>query len=289
MEDAAPRPVPGVVHDRVPDRSGCMLGAMNLKDSYIALAALFAALALLRVLFPGAEIVKEYVPNVLSEITGILLTVFLIDRVIRANSDKEIAGFRAIGFRQLRTPLHRMAHLLMNMYKASLAEPPNPPPAEIGELEEEDFCAAVSLLDFSRSAPVFPEMSWFDYLYHECAGFRAEVDGVIGKYGIHFGPEVVDLATKVKDSGFLSYLIQVKSVLAVDEKRGTRRTYNMLGGRGFDAMVKEFLADMTRMTELTNRNLPKEQAVSLRDFVWKDHVAPELGSGRIDAYRPAEP
>jgi hypothetical protein len=26
-------------------------------------------------------------------------------------------------------------------------------------------------------------MSWFDYLYHECAGFRAEVDGVIGKYG----------------------------------------------------------------------------------------------------------
>jgi len=58
MEVAVPRPVPGAVHDSVPDLSDCMLGAMNLKDSYIALAALFAALALLRVLFPGAEIVK---------------------------------------------------------------------------------------------------------------------------------------------------------------------------------------------------------------------------------------
>lgn len=67
---------------------------MSLRNSYIALGALFAALVLLRLLFPGAEIVREYVPNLLSEITGILLTVFLIDRVIRANSDKEIAGFR---------------------------------------------------------------------------------------------------------------------------------------------------------------------------------------------------
>jgi len=253
----------------------------GLRRSFFLLAGLAAALALASHFFSGNRVVAEYVPNLLSEILGILLTVFLIDRVLRNHQEKEHERFRLTGLRQLKSPLYRILNLLLNMYKASIYGMPNPPPREAGDLLEDEFYHSLGFLDFSKDAPVFPDMSWFNYIHHECVEFKNGIDGVIGKFGMYFSPGTVELLMEIKESSLVSYLLNARSVLIVDRKLGVQRPYNMLGGEDFENMLKRFLEDYVRLVDIYNAGVDGEHRISCASFPWAEQIAPHLGSGRL--------
>src|SRR4030067_744155 len=97
-----------------------------LNRSYALLIAIALVFVYAYYKFKTIDIVRDFTPNLLSEIGGILLTVFLIDRVIRKYQDVETNKYKAIALRQLRAPLNRIYHLFGQMYKASTLALPEP-------------------------------------------------------------------------------------------------------------------------------------------------------------------
>jgi len=72
--------------------------------------------------------------NLGTEITGILLTVWLIDAVIRGKEARDQERYRRIALQQLYVPLIRHLRLLSDMYKASMERKPD---REISSLQDQ--------------------------------------------------------------------------------------------------------------------------------------------------------
>lgn len=101
---------------------------LTLRRSTYVLAATFIALlsAYLYSTRFGPDWLKDVSLNVGTEVLGILLTVMLIDAVIRRKDQTERDRVVKVAFAQLRIGLQQHIGVLQSMYKASISHPPKP-------------------------------------------------------------------------------------------------------------------------------------------------------------------
>jgi hypothetical protein len=229
------------------------------------------------------EWLKDLSLNVGTEIFGILLTVFLIDAVIRRNEERERNRVRQIAFQQLRIPLLHQLQMLHGMYKGCISRPPETTPTEISGLFSDDYFIQIAFLDFSKPAPLSSAvpLQWFDYLKMEVEKFKTALGRTIEKYAAFVDADSIALLETLMDSSFISLIAQAPAIRDVDRRENFQRSYNLLAGQGMAQLVREFTSTFCQLVETYNLAVPIERKLSLDGGSWRTDVSPQFGSARL--------
>ena len=257
-----------------------------LTISYIALAIILACAASAYVFGEHSSIewLKDLSLNLGTEVTGIFLTVFLIDAAIRRNEAAERQRVKRVAFQQLRVSLIRHLHMLHGMYKAATTSLPESKPVAVADLFTDSYFAQLGFLDFAKPAPVASAVpqQWMDYLRTETENFKAALGRTLEKYAVFLDGETVELLEELLASSYLSLLSQITAIRDIDKKERWSRRYNLLAGQGMTEIARSHTAEFVKLIESHNLNVPSDRHIKLDDGYWRNDIAPPVGSGRID-------
>lgn len=246
--------------------------------SFLALAGLYAYS-----LKCGPDWLKDISLNVGTEILGIVLTVLLIDVVIRKKEQVERERVVNVAFAQLRVALQQHIVILLNMYKASAEHAPHPLPDRLETLFGPDYFVQIAFLDLSKPAPVasVKPLQWFDYLHIEMEQFKSALTRTLEKYAVFLNPATVELLEELLASSLISVLTQLKSIPHLDQMKGIERSYNFFSGQGMPAIAQQHIDLVKRLAAEADRYLPKEKSIGVDTQYWRDDIAPKFGTARI--------
>jgi hypothetical protein len=221
--------------------------------------------------YVGPDWLRDGSLNVGTEVFGILLTVFLIDAVIRRKEERERNRVRQIAFQQLRIPLLHQLIILHGMYKASVLHPPEKRPTEVKELFDDNYFVEIAFLDLSKVAParnrnIAGLLQWMDYLKQESDKFKSALGRTIDKYAVFLDARTVELSEKMINSHFLWYIEGVTIVRDVEVKEKRKRTY-LLSDSGAD-FAREYTSYFSEFVEIYNAVVPADQKITVHADLW---------------------
>lgn len=230
----------------------------------------------------GSDWLKDVSLNIGTEVFGIILTVLLIDAVIRKNEQNEKERVIKVAFSQMRLPLRHHVTMLVAMYKGALAHAPQNPPRDMKDLFGPDYAVQLAFLDFAKPAPLMnvQPLNWFEYLHYEVENFRSALSRTIEKYATFLDPDVVELLESLIASSLLGFLSQARAIPLIDRQQGINRQYNLLAGQGVPELIHQHTDLVAQLVDLVNRKLPPEKKVNLSADDWRNDIAPQFGSAR---------
>lgn len=249
--------------------------------SYLGLIILFLAFVACSIRTPN-EWWSGFFSNLGSEIFGILLTIFVVDRVIEANRAREIKQYRTVALQQLRLPLIHHLTVLINMIKASTTTVPANPSREVRDLFDDQYFDEIKFLDFSKESPVYGQSDWFVYLSQEFTRFKDALERTVEKYSLYLDPQSLNLIEQIINSHAMAFIIQSPGIRNVDQKEGYRRHYNLFEGDGFTDLIREYGDLFATLVEAYNKHAPSDGHLAVNEHDWSNNISPKIGSARFE-------
>jgi len=227
--------------------------------------------------------------NLATEIVGILLTVGLIDAVIRRREAREQRRYRSLALQQLSSPLRDHLRLLFNIYKASVDKKPDKEISHVEDLFTDDYFEQLTRFDLAGPAPGFLHILWFEYIDMERKKFQNELHRILASYGTHLDHETIATMETLANSWFLHYAATVPaptpgipgSGAREFKKKRPKQAYNLLQLSMVMDKVREHAEAFSRLVATYNMEVPSSHKITIRDFTWKNNVAPRIGSARV--------
>lgn len=258
-----------------------------LPRSYIVLAIVLFGAAIAYFFASRSEIewLKDLSLNLGTEVVGILLTVILIDSVIRGNELEERKRVNTVAFQQLRIPLVHQLQMLHGMYKAAATHPPEKKPVAASELFTDSYFVQLAFLDFSKPAPVVSHVpiQWMDYLNMEAEKFKSALSRTLEKYSIFLDVDTIEILEDLLASSFLSVICQLSTLRDLDKNRNINRSFNVFSGQGMTELARAYTESFTKLIEVHNSNVSQEKRIHLDEGYWRNDIAPQFGSARISS------
>ncbi len=257
-----------------------MASTFSLKRSYlvlILLAIFFSALSSYLFFAYKEQWFSAYSTSIASGIVGSLIVIFLIDRIIERNREREQMQMRKIALEKLRIPIVWQMMLLCNVYKAASKDKPQKLPSNFQEIFTDNFYTEVSFLDFAKDAGVTPKTDWFNRLDSELRFFKKKIEQTIDTYAIFCDSSFISLLEKLINSHFTFFIIQAKAIPIVDMQMGFKRRYTMFSGT--EEFLKEHALLMLQLIDYFNSEA--EKPIEFDTSIWRDDVSPLWGSGRV--------
>lgn len=256
----------------------------KLRSSIFALAGLLIALVfsyLYSFFTDSLDWLKDISLNVGTEVLGILLTVWLIEAVIRKNELKEKERIKTLAASQVRLPLLHHVTMLTGIYKASLASAPLNPPMELAQLFGPHYAIQLQYFDFAKLAPTVYPQTWFDYLHLTLNKFCSDLSRTIEKYAVFLDIETLELLEALMASSLTGFLTQAHGIPGAHKHLGVNQTqYYLFAGQGVADLIHQHTDLVQRLVELTNLRLPESKKIKITMDNWNNTVAPQFGSAR---------
>lgn len=228
---------------------------------------------------------KSFALDIASEITGIIIVVFSIDRVIAIEQENQRIKLETVAFLQLRRPLRRHFYLFFYMFKAAIAQKPDKDYKTITDLFDNTFFEELAFLDFSKPAPVFSTLQadWFNYVLRECSQFKDSLNRTMEKYCLFLQPEIIELMEEMINSPFLWIVFNAPVIRQFSSDKNISSSYSLLARPEIRDLLKEYIQLIIVLLEQYNQRVPAEKQINISDDLWGDGVLPKIGSGRINS------
>lgn len=223
------------------------------------------------------NLLREFSPNLASEIIGILLVVFFIERIINNNKKREEQNRLMIALNSVRGSLIKQLHFLMGMWKASSTTIPQLKGNTVDEIFNNTFFCAIEHLDFSKE--YHKQVSFITYGHKHQLSFKKDLEKLLEKYVLCLDIETVSLIEKLLNSPFINILINIKKLERIDKKEGYKRDYTILSN-GNISILREYIKLISQLVTIFNENCQQDKRIELDDYkwIWREDVAPHLGT-----------
>lgn len=255
-----------------------MRRTLSLRTSYLLLVILVVFFSVLSFVYEGLWL-GAYLSNIAAGLVGSLIMIFLVDKIIERNRKSERVRVVRIALKRLRIPLVRHMELLCSIYKASTQSKPASLPTTFDDFFNDNYYNEISLLDFSKEAPVIPKRDWFTYLHNMMTSFKEKTEQIIDTYAVFLDVALLDMLERVANSSILSYIIQSRDIPEIDRKYKWERVYTMF--RGVEPLLREHISCMIELIEYFNSESDSPVQFKTIQDVWRNDVAPKWGSGRV--------
>jgi hypothetical protein len=237
---------------------------------------------------------RDFTLNLATEIVGILLTVGLIDAVIRRREAREQRRYKSVALQQLFSPLRDHLRLLFDIYKASVQKKPDKEISRVEDLFSDDYFEQLKRFDLAGPAPVTLPILWFEYIDIERKKFQNELHRILATYGTHLNHETIATMEILANSWFLHYAATMPAPVPGIPGSGARefrkkrpgQAYNLLQTTMVLDKIREHTEAFSRLLATYNMEVPSSHKITTRDFIWKNNVEPLIGSARVPDPQP---
>lgn len=148
---------------------------------------------------------SEFGLNAFTEILGIIVTIFLVDQILKSQERRRLWPLQTSAFRDVQTFVNEITGLWLNAYnwsgKGELS-PPAKPPATQEFLTIPYFQAIRQRLNLDKDACVFPNRSWWEYLPQAENKIRQNGENILERHAAVLDPVAYGLVHKVLNGMF---------------------------------------------------------------------------------------
>ncbi len=204
--------------------------------------------------------------NLFSEILGIFVTVEIIERIIKANQEKERQKYQRIALLQLRKALASHRRMLSLMFTATVPSKPDKEYVKVADLFDDNYFEQTSRLDFLKPPPVIGaevEEAWLLYVFHELNVLKEALNRTIDKYGIYLNLDTVETMENLINSQFYSVISNNINPYYDDKKRGIILPMDLLKAQPFLEQFKEHTRLFTKVVEQYNQLSDENKKITL--------------------------
>ncbi|HVF50311.1 MAG TPA: hypothetical protein VNA19_09510 [Pyrinomonadaceae bacterium] len=150
--------------------------------------------------------------NAFTETVGIILTVFLVDQIIKNQERRRIFPLQVAAFRDVASFVDGLAVFWLNAYNNS-GQGELPPPPEAPSMQEfltmTYFTQILKRINLDAEAPVIPKRTWWDYFPQQEDSFRQLGEKILERHAAVLDPYAYELVHRVLD-GFLDPHVGLK-------------------------------------------------------------------------------
>lgn len=250
--------------------------------SYIGLGLILVGCVIIALIAVPTSFAESFSLNLATEVIGIGLTIFLIDKVVERQQNKERERYRQVAIQRLRNPLTRHVGFLFEMFKACVKSKPKKEFVNVSDLFNKTFFDEISHLDFAKPAPITNALTgsptWAYYLVRETKALNDSLSAILEKYSLYMDVELIHLIERVLDKSLYSFVSVIQGEVVADEGRGIKRAHpwftNVAGH-----VVGEHVWPFQELVEYYNNHVTPEHKIMLNQ-TWRNNVAPPIGSAR---------
>ncbi|WP_300565431.1 hypothetical protein [Flavobacterium sp.] len=253
-----------------------------LKKSYLIILGILISIIILYFKTSDSEL-KSFSLNLITEILGIFITVFLIDRAIQSREKKEKLKILQSAYIQFRNPVMKMLDFLITAYKASCDTKPEDLKFTYKQiLSTDEFYEAIKFLDFKNKAPITPTTNWSAYSAQHVRFLKDSFDKTIDKYAFVLDSKLINDMESLSNSRFLQILASAEIILQSDiSMNHNRANLNILANNHATKELKTFLKNIFELIEYFEKQSQKLSFWTYDQGIWGDNIAPKIGSSRV--------
>lgn len=185
---------------------------------------------------------KDFGLNFFTEILGVVITVFVIERFIQKKEDKRNLPQKLAAYEDVRLYTSRYISFWTETYRCSVPE------TEPNTLEkffsENGMTKILSYLYMDSSPNVIPQMSWWDWMLENAKEFKENGEKILDRYSYNLDPIVFGCIHQLAESPFYSCILMLPSIRKSDTQYNTPRV-KVLGSytitppqEDYDAILK---------------------------------------------------
>jgi len=229
----------------------------------------------------GGTKFNDFYINLISEIIGILIVVFLIERIISKFSENEKTRIIKIAISQLELPLRKHSSMFFEFFRASTLKKPKKEYKSFDELFNDDYYKTIKYLDFSFNAPIIyitnSKVNWYSYIGYEFNIFKDTLNKLLNKYASFFNSDKLMLIENIINSDFLRIIIQI-----CEYSKHIKFAYdNMFGEEIAQEEMKKYLKSLSELINLYNETIKlQDKKIYIKEKYWQENEAPKFGSSR---------
>lgn len=153
----------------------------------VCILLVFSTFSFLLAVF-GHGLASDLGMNLVSEFIGIAVTLFIVDRWIKANAQKARLPRRHCAYRDLRSLVTEFSSLLYSAYMAGNADKR---PRDMSDLISQDsYLVYMKAIPFEKRAPVLPVSDWLGFFSRQVERIKGNAARVLDRHSADLIPEV---------------------------------------------------------------------------------------------------
>ncbi len=178
-----------------------------MKRTYGLLAAIVLFASLVYVVW-GSEFdfVGDFAPGLATEVLGILLTLFFVQRILDRRQLKDRARASRGGIRRAETPLRDMAELWAGIIGAALPQAPARPPATYHALFNSEWAGWVDRSDLTAVRYAWSDETWLESAARVIRLSRRRITEILEVYSIHLDVSFIEVLDELRDDPYLAQI-----------------------------------------------------------------------------------
>jgi hypothetical protein len=253
-----------------------------LKKSYYIIFSILIIILSIYFCTHNTEL-KSFSLNLITEILGIFITVFLIDYVIQEREKKEKQKILQSAFHQFKRPIREILGLLVIIYKSTCKSKPEDLKKTYKEiLSTDDFYKTIKYLDFMKKAPITPTANWANYITHTVKSFNGSIDKIIDKYAFVLDSKMITEMESINNSSILQILASSEIILKSDISMNfSRENLPILANDDIIDDLKDFLDKVFHLIEYFENQAEIHFELNYDEGIWGENIAPKIGTGRV--------
>lgn len=186
----------------------------NLKNENLIVLSLLGLLSIGLLCWICFPTTKDFGLNFFTEILGVAVTVFIIDRLIQNREERRSIPQKLAAYEDIRLYTSRYISFWINAYRESV---PEQEPETIDDFFSENGMSKIlTYLHMDSEPNVTPPRKWWDWIVHNANEFKNNGDKLLDRHSYNLDPIVFGYIHQLTESSFNNMLLLSPSIQQSD-------------------------------------------------------------------------
>lgn len=239
----------------------------KLRKTYLILIGLLLICLLITfIIHSSNNLLRDFSMNMASEIIGILLVLFAVDRVIDTERDKKEQKKERVAMQQIKHPILHHFYVLLETFQKVTDGADNPKLKEIADifnrLNNEDILKlSESIKSTDKLLYSIDNMDWLDYLSQECSSTKESLNRTVEKYSLFLQPSLLRSIEEFINSPFIRLIVDYhEKIKPLDNSENILHNQEELfDNPEFVVLLKQHLVKFFKLIKLFNKNTGEKE------------------------------
>ncbi|WP_157871773.1 DUF1097 domain-containing protein [Gloeothece verrucosa] len=236
------------------------------KTYFILVGLLVICFCAALILHSNNSLIEDFSINMATEILGILLVLFAVDRVIESERDKKDKKKERVAMQQIKQPLLHHFYVLQETFEKVKLDHQTSKIKEISEIFDKLDTEQVSQLSESIKSTdnllySLEDMNWLDYLSQECHSTKETLNRTVEKYSLFLQPSLLRSIEEFINSAFIRLIVDYHEKFKhLDESEHILQNQEELfENPDFILLLKQHLFKYFKLIKLFNKNTGEQE------------------------------